>query len=190
MTDTAIPAADLAAFEEDLAGGLLIDAKTQDLLFRQARTPQSFTDAPVSDETLRAVYDLVKWGPTSRNRQPLRIVAVRSPEARRRLVPHLSSRNQPKCASAPLTVLLAVEAGDADATSSAWLQIGYLLVGVRAAGLAALPMGGFDAAGLDREFFPDGHHRTLLVLNLGYAAEAAFRTRQPRLGYDEVVSSV
>ena len=190
MTDIATPTTDLAAFEEDLAGGMLIDAETQDLLFRQARTPQRFTDAPVSDATIRAIFDLVKWGPTSRNGQPLRIVLVRSAEARERLLPHLTPRNQVKAASTPLIALLAVESGEPDAVGSGWLQIGYFLVGTRAAGLSALPMGGFDGAGVDREFFPDGHHQTLLVMNLGYATEDSHRPRQPRLTYDEVVSTV
>ena len=190
MTDIATASTDLAEFEDELAGGLIIDSPTQDLLFRGARTPQHFTDRPVSDATLRAIYDLVKWGPTSRNGQPLRMVLVRSPEARACLQPHLSPRNRTKAGSAPLTVLLAVEDGSADEAGSGWLQAGYFLIGVRAAGLAALPMGGFDAAGVDREFFPDGSHHTLLVLNLGYTTEEAYRPRQPRLDYDEVVSTV
>ncbi len=190
MTDTVLPVTDLSAFEDDLTGGLLIDAEVQDLLFRQARTPQHFTDAPVSDATVRAIFDLVKWGPTSRNGQPLRIVLVRSPEARARLLPHLSPRNQVKTGSAPLIALLAVEAENVEATHSGWLQTGYFLVGVRAAGLAALPMGGFDHGGVDQEFFPDGRHHTLLVMNLGYATEAAFRPRQSRRDYEDVVSTV
>jgi len=190
MTDIATPATDLVAYEDDLAGGLLLDTEVQDLLFRQARTPQYFTDAPVSEATMRAVHDLVKWGPTGRNRQPLRIVLARSAEGRGRVLRHLTRRNQPKAASAPLIAVLAVESGDPDAADNAWLQIGYFLVGVRAAGLSALPMGGFDHAGLDQELFPDGRHRTLLVMNLGYAPEAAYRPRQPRLDYDEVVSTV
>lgn len=190
MTDLATPSTDLAEFEDELVGGLLIDVETQDLLFRQARTPQHFTSAPVSDATLRAVYDLVNWGPTSRNGQPLRIMLVRSPDARAHLLPHLSPRNRARADLAPLTVLLAVESGSADAAGSGWLQAGYFLVGVRAAGLAALPMGGFDAAGVDGESFPDGSHHTLLVMNLGYATDEAYRSRQPRLDYDEVVSTV
>jgi 3-hydroxypropanoate dehydrogenase len=190
VTDFAIPAADLAAFETDLAGGLRIDPATQDLLFRQARTPQHFTDTPVSDATMRGIFDLIKWGPTSRNGQPLRIVLVRSPAARERLLPHLTPANQVKASTAPLVALLAAEADNEETRNSGWLQAGYFLVGVRAAGLAALPMGGFDQAGLDSEFFPDGTHRTLLVMNLGYATEAAYRPRRSRLDYDEVVSTV
>ena len=139
---------------------------------------------------MRAVFDLVKWGPTSRNGQPLRIVLVRSPQARERLLPHLTPRNQVKAGTAPLIAVLAVDSDSEEATNSGWLQAGYFLVGVRAAGLSALPMGGFDRTGLDREFFPDGSHRTLLVMSLGYATEAAHRPRQPRLDYDEVVSTV
>lgn len=190
MSDIATHVTDLAAFEDELAGSLLIDAEVQDLLFRQARTPQHFTDAPVSDATMRAVYDLVKWGPTGRNGQPLRVVLVRSPEARDRVLRQVNLRNRPKVDSAPLIVLLAVEADNAEATSSALLQTGYFIVGVRAAGLAAGPMEGFDQAGIDREFFPDGRYRTLMLMNLGYATEAAYRPRQPRLDYDEVVSTV
>ena len=190
MTDILASATDLAAYEDDLAGGLLLDSEAQDLLFRQARTPQYFTDAPVSEATLRAVHDLVRWGPTGRNRQPLRIVLARSAEGRERVLRHVAAGNRPKAASAPLVAVLAVESGDPDAVDSGWLQIGYFLVGVRAAGLSALPMGGIDRAGLDQEFFADGRHRTLLVMNLGYATEAAYRPRQPRLGYDEVVSTV
>ena len=190
MTDIATPPTDLAAFEDDLAGGLLIDAATQDLLFRQARTPQHFTDNAVSDATMRDIFDLIKWGPTSRNGQPLRILLVRSPEARERLLPHLTPGNQAKARTAPLVALLTVEADNDESFSGGWLQAGYFLVGVRAAGLAALPMGGFDQAGLDSEFFPDGTNRTLLVMNLGYASDAAYRPRQSRLGYDEVVSTV
>jgi 3-hydroxypropanoate dehydrogenase len=190
VTDTALPTTDLAAFEDELAGGLLIDAEVQDLLFRQARTPQHFTDAPVSDATMRAVHELVKWAPTSRNGQPLRVILVRSPEGRARLLPHLTSRNKVKAASAPLIALLAVDANDPDAVGSAWLQAGYFLVGVRAAGLSVLPMEGFDRAGVDREFFPEGSYRSLLVMNLGYATEAAYRPRQPRLDYDAVFKTV
>jgi 3-hydroxypropanoate dehydrogenase len=215
VTDIGLITTDLAEFETDLASDLVIDSFTQDLLFRQARTPRAFTETPVSDATIRAVYDLIKWGPTGRNGQPLRIVLVRSPEARERLVRHLSPGNRARTMSAPLVALLAVDIDFHDelptvspamtgareayadetrriraATNSALLQIGYFIVGVRAAGLAAGPMEGFDATGVDQEFFPDGRHRTLLVMNLGYPAVDAYKPRQPRLDYDEVVTIV
>ena len=215
MTDIELSPTDLAEFETDLVGDLAIDSYTQDLLFKQARTPRAFTETPVNDATMKAVYDLIKWGPTGRNGQPLRIVLVRSPEARERLVRHLSPGNRARTMSAPLVALLAVDVDFHDelgtispamtgareayadeawriraATNSALLQIGYLIVGVRAAGLAAAPMEGFNTAGLDQDFFPDGRHRTLLVMNLGYPAEDAYKPRQPRLDYDEVVTTV
>jgi 3-hydroxypropanoate dehydrogenase len=164
---------------------------------------------------MRAVHELIKWGPTGRNGQPLRIVLVRSTEARERLARHMSPGNQGRILSAPLVALLAVDVDFHDrlakispaiagareayadeaariraATNSALLQVGYFIVGVRAAGLAAGPMEGFDAAGVDQEFFPDGRHRTLLVVTLGYPAPDSYKRRQPRLDYDEVVATV
>jgi 3-hydroxypropanoate dehydrogenase len=100
------------------------------------------------------------------NAQPLRVVLVRTPDARGRLVEHLSGNNQAKTSIAPLT----------------------LIVGIRAAGLAAGPMTGFDAAALDADFFPDGRHRSLVVVNVGHPAPDASRDRLPRLEYEDVVS--
>ncbi len=89
--------------------GLTLSAEAQDLLFREARTANTFTDEAVSDEQMRAVYDLVKYAPTSMNTQPLRIVLARSPEARERLVKHMAPGNQPKTATAPLVAILAAD---------------------------------------------------------------------------------
>ncbi|WP_018684397.1 malonic semialdehyde reductase [Actinokineospora enzanensis] len=188
----------------------------QDLLFRTARTANSFTAEPVTDEQVQAVYDLVKWAPTAMNSQPLRILLVRTPEARERLARHLAEGNRAKTLTAPLTAVLAADvdfhehlprtfpnlpiardihaADDAarveNARFNALLQVGYFVLGVRAIGLAAGPMSGFDAAGVDREFFPDGKLRSLVVVNLGTPGENAWFDRNPRLDYDEVVRSV
>ena len=195
---------------------LAIDAATQDLLFREAHTAHAFTAEPVTDEQVRAVYDLVKYAPTAFNQQPLRVVLVRSPEARERLVRHMSEGNQAKTLAAPLTAVLAADnefheelprlvphfpqAKDAffaqrpvreqSARFNALLQMGYFIVGLRAAGLAAGPMTGFDAAGIDKEIFADGEHSVLAVVNIGRPAEDAYRPRAPRLEYDEVVTTV
>lgn len=199
---------------------LALSADAQDLLFREARTANAFTDEPVSDEAMRAVYDLVKWGPTSANGQPLRVVLVRSAEARARLLPRMSDGNRAKTGAAPLVALLAFDADfhenyprvfphspdarswfegspEADAARAATahenaaIQTGYFILGVRAAGLAAGPMAGFDKAGVDAEFFPDGRRRSFLVVNIGKpAAEGAWFDRSPRLGYDEVFETV
>ncbi|MET8833519.1 malonic semialdehyde reductase [Micromonospora sp. NPDC004540] len=193
---------------------LALDRAAQALLFRAARTANAFTDEPVDEEQVRAIHDLVRNGPTAMNAQPLRVLLLRSAPARARLLPHLSSGNRDKTAGAPLTAVLAADvdwhdrlpelfphrpgardwfAGDpagreAQARLNAALQIGYLLVGVRAAGLAAGPMAGFDTAGVEREFFPDGRHRVLLLMNIGRPAPDAWRERLPRLDYAEVVS--
>ncbi|MET8910398.1 malonic semialdehyde reductase [Micromonospora sp. NPDC004551] len=195
---------------------LALDRAAQDLLFRAARTANTFTDEPVDEEQLRAVHNLVRNGPTAMNAQPLRVLLLRSAAARARLLPYLSSGNRDKTAAAPLTAVLAADVdwhdrlpelfphrpgardwftGDpagreAQARLNAALQIGYLLVGVRAAGLAAGPMAGFDTAGVEREFFPAGRHRVLLLMNIGRPGPDAWRERLPRLDYAEVVSTL
>lgn len=188
----------------------------QDLLFREARTANTFTDEPVTDEQMRAVYDLVKWAPTSMNIQPLRVVLVRSPEARARLLEHMSPGNKAKTESAPLVAILAADVDFHDelprvfphkpdardqfarnpagrehmARFNATIQVGYFILGVRAAGLAAGPMTGFDAGGVNADFFPDGTHKALAVINIGQPGENAWFSRNPRLDYDEVVTTV
>ncbi|WP_433131104.1 malonic semialdehyde reductase [Micromonospora sp. CA-240977] len=194
---------------------LALDRAAQDLLFRAARTANTFTDEPVTDAEVAAIHDLIRYGPTAYNGQPLRVLLLRSAAARARLLPHLSSSNRAKTASAPLVAVLAADvdfherlpelyphrpqARDwlADratrveqARFNATVQIGYLLVGVRAAGLAVGPMAGFDAAGVTREFFPDGRHEALLVLNVGRPGPGAWRERLPRLGTEDVVRTL
>jgi 3-hydroxypropanoate dehydrogenase len=191
---------------------LALDAAAQDLLFREARTANTFTDEPVTDEQIQDIYDLVKYGPTSMNVTPLRVVLVRTPEARERLVGHLGDGNKAKTAAAPLTAILAIDtefhehlptlfphfpaARDMwapeefripNGTFNAALQVGYFLLAVRAAGLAAGPMGGFDAAGIDEEFFEDTGWRSLLLVNIGHPGENAWFDRLPRLEHEQAV---
>jgi 3-hydroxypropanoate dehydrogenase len=207
---TAPPAADL----------LVLDPAGQDLLFRAARSANTFTDEPVTDDQVRAIHDLVRLGPTAVNGQPLRVLLLRSSDARARLLPYLSEGNRAKTASAPLAAILAADtefhehlpqvfphrpeardwfAGadpataarrEAQARFNAALQIGYLIVGIRAAGLAAGPMSGFDAAGVDREFFPDGRLRSLAIINIGRPGPDAWQGRLPRLAHDDVVRAI
>ncbi len=192
-----------------------LDATGQALLFRDARTANTFTDEPVSDETAHAIYDLIKWGPTAMNNQPLRIVYVRSPEARARLVEHMSPGNKAKTATAPLVAILAADvdfhehlprtfphfpgAKDAfadrdgrveSARFNGALQVGYFIVGVRAHGLAAGPMAGFDKAALEKEFFPEGRHEVLAVVNIGKPGPDAWYARNPRLDLHEAVTTI
>ncbi|MEU4263732.1 malonic semialdehyde reductase [Streptomyces argenteolus] len=194
---------------------LVLDPAAQDLLFREARTANTFTDEPVTDEQVQAIYDLVKYGPTAFNQSPLRVVLVRSAEGRERLVQHMAEGNQPKTSTAPLVALLVADnefheelpallphfpqAKDAffserpvrerSAALNAALQAAYFIIGVRAAGLAAGPMTGFDAAGIEKEFL-DSDHKLLMVVNIGKPGEDAWFPRLPRLSYDEVVTTV
>ncbi|MEU1644876.1 malonic semialdehyde reductase [Micromonospora zamorensis] len=194
---------------------LALDRAAQDLLFRAAHTASTFTDEPVTDAQVAAIHDLIRYGPTAYNGQPLRVLLLRSPAARARLLPYVSSSNRAKTAAAPLTAVLAADvdfhqrlpelyprrpqardwladraARVEQARFNATLQIGYLIVGVRAAGLAAGPMAGFDAAGVRREFFPDGRHEVLLLLNLGHPGPEASHERLPRLDTGEVIRTV
>jgi 3-hydroxypropanoate dehydrogenase len=191
---------------------LALSSESQDLLFRDARTANTFLDEPVSDEQIAAIYDLVKYAPTAMNTQPLRVVLVHQGEARERLLKHMADCNRHKTADAPLVAILAADTdfhenlprtfphfqGAKDlfadparreqaARFNATLQIGYFLLGIRAAGLAAGPMGGFDAAALDDDFFHDGSLKSLLVVNIGKPGENAWYDRLPRLEQDEVV---
>jgi 3-hydroxypropanoate dehydrogenase len=194
---------------------LVLDPAAQDLLFREARTANAFTDEPVTDEQVQAIYDLVKYGPTSMNQSPLRVTLVRSAEARERLVKHLAEGNQAKTAAAPLVAILAADnefheelpqlfphypqakdmfaadrgVREKNAALNAALQAAYFIIGVRAAGLAAGPMTGLDLEGVRKEFLDDDH-TPLMVVNIGKPGEDAWFPRSPRLAYDEVVTTV
>lgn len=216
MSSIDFASGDLSALDFGSAAELAIADRSADLPFREARTPYAFTDEEVSDDQVRRVYDLIKWGPTSMNGQPLRVVLIRSAEARARLVPLMGGNNQGRTASAPLVAVLAAdtdwheelprvypgyagartalaaneEGRVRSARESAAIQAGYFIVGVRAAGLSVGPMGGFDTDAVSREFFPDGAHRAFLVVSIGYADASGYRPRNPRLDYDEVFSTV
>jgi 3-hydroxypropanoate dehydrogenase len=194
---------------------VMLDQSAQDLLFREARTANTFINEPVSDEQIAALYDLVKWAPTSFNQQPLRVALIRSEDARSRLVPLMWDANQGKTAAAPLVAVLAAdldfhehlpelfpvfpEAKDVffaeeevrteAALLNATLQIGYFILGIRAIGLAAGPMTGFYADKVSAEFFPDGRHRALVVINIGKPGPGAWYDRLPRLEYNQIFTS-
>ncbi|MFE9887499.1 malonic semialdehyde reductase [Streptomyces scopuliridis] len=194
---------------------LALDPAAQNLLFREARTANTFSDEPVTEEQVQAIYDLVKYGPTAFNQSPLRVVLVRSAEARERLVPLMGEGNQAKTATAPLVAILAADnefheelpqlfpafpqakdaffserpAREQAASLNAALQAGYFIIGVRAAGLAAGPMTGFDAAGVQKEFL-DGDHTPLMIINIGKPGENAWYPRSPRLSFDEAITTV
>jgi nitroreductase len=207
---------DVTDFETDFTDTLALSRDAQDLLFRSARTANTFTDEPVSDAQVKAIYDLAKWAPTSMNNQPLRILLVRSAQARDRLVETMTDGNKTKTAAAPLVAVLAADhafhenfhktfphfpgardmfaADDAmrshTAELNATLQVAYFILAVRAAGLAAGPMTGYDADALNDTFFPGGERKVLAVVNIGKPGPDAWMDRLPRLDFDEVVRTV
>ncbi|MEX2986122.1 malonic semialdehyde reductase [Streptomyces sp. C36] len=194
---------------------LALDSAAQDLLFREAHTANTFSEEPVTDEQVQAIYDLIKLAPTAFNQSPLRIVLVRSAEARERLAPLMAEGNRAKTASAPLVAILAADnefheelpalmphfpqakdlffserpVREQSAAANAALQAGYFILGVRAAGLAAGPMTGFDFAGVQKEFLDDDH-TPLMIVNIGKPGEDAFRPRSPRLSFEQAVTTV
>ena len=160
----------------------LLDDRAVDQIFRTARTFNGWLDKPVTEETLRQIYDLLKWGPTSANASPARFVFVRSPEAKERLRPTLSPGNVDKTMAAPVTVIVAYDLlffeklpklfphnpkmrdlfasnpqlVETTAKRNSSLQGAYLIIAARALGLDCGPMSGFDNAKLDEEFFGAG----------------------------------
>lgn len=193
----------------------VLDAAALDTLFRDARTHNVWTDEPVSDAELAAALDLAKMGPTAANSQPLRIVFVRSAEAKAKLRPALSPGNVDKTMAAPVTAVIAYDptfyenlpklfphtdarawfVGDpvgAEATArlNATLQAGYLILALRALGLDCGPMGGFDAKTADAAFFPGGEAKALFLINIGHGDAAKLFPRSPRLVFDEMAKIV
>ncbi|MGG7569538.1 malonic semialdehyde reductase [Streptomyces sirii] len=194
---------------------LALHPTAQDLLFRQARTANTFTAEPVTEDQVQAIYDLVKYAPTAYNQSPLRVVLVRSEEARERLVDLMDEGNRRKTAAAPLIAVLAADnefheelpallphfpqakdllfadrpVREESALLNATLQAAYFILGVRAAGLAAGPMTGFDFPGVQKEFLDDDH-TPLMVVNIGRPGADAWYPRSPRLAYHDVVTTV
>jgi 3-hydroxypropanoate dehydrogenase len=189
----------------------ILDDAALDQLFRSARSIHTFKADPVADQTLRDLYELLKWGPTAFNSQPARYVFLRSSAAKARLAPALSRNNKEKTIAAPVTVIVAYDAqffathpdpetrarmteiygtntdlATTTALRSGTLQGAFMLIAARALGLAVGPMSGFDLERVDREFFADGRYRANFLANIGYADDTAPRPRGPRFEFDDV----
>jgi 3-hydroxypropanoate dehydrogenase len=189
----------------------VLDDSVLDRLFRAARSIHAFRDTPVADATLNALYELMKWGPTAFNAQPARFVFLRSPAARARLLPSLSSANKEKTSKAPVTVIVAYDRqffehlpeqfpgaraqefftgnstlAETTAFRNGTLQGAYLLIAARALGLAVGPMSGFNPEAVDREFFPDARYRTNFLVNIGYPDDSEPPPRGPRLEFGNI----
>ena len=181
-----------------------------DTIFRKARTHNRWQDKPVSPALLMAIYDLMRWGPTTANTSPARIVFVVSKSAKERLRPHLSPGNADKTMAAPTTAIIAYDLdfaerlpflfphepnakswfndrafGETAAFRNSSIQGGYFIIAARALGLDCGPMSGFDNAGVDREFFPDGRIKSNFLCNIGYGDPSGLFPRNPRLAFDE-----
>lgn len=189
---------------------MALDEAALDQLFREARTQNKWTDQPVTDDDLHRLYDLLKLGPTSANCSPARFLFLRTPHAKERLQPALSSGNRDKTMSAPVVVIVAYDPKFYDqlpklfphADARSWftsseklaeetafrngtLQGAYLIMAARAIGLDAGPMSGFDNAKVDAEFLNWRGWKSNFLVNLGHGEPAGLFPRNPRLSFDE-----
>ncbi len=187
-----------------------VNDQALDAIFREARTHSVWQDRGIEDATIKTLYDLMKWGPTSANCSPARFVFVQSGEAKERLKPHLAPGNIDKTMAAPVTAIIAHDMKfhenlpklfpHADARSwfvgndaliretafrNGSLQGAYLMMAARALGLDCGPMSGFNAAGVKEEFFKGEEVEVNFLCNLGYGNAAKLYPRSPRLGFDE-----
>jgi len=188
-----------------------IDSASLDQIFRNARTHNDFLDKPVSDDTLHALYDLMKFGPTSANCSPARILFLRSAEAKQRLKPALSAGNSAKTMAAPVVAVIGYDlefyeklpqlfphnldarnwfAGNEQAIfttafRNSSLQGAYFMLAARSVGLDCGPMSGFDNGKVDAEFWPGGKVKSNFICNLGYGDASTLFPRSPRLAFDE-----
>lgn len=186
-----------------------------DTLFLQARTHNEWLDKPVDDALLQRVWELARMGPTSANCSPMRIVFVKSPEAKARLQPALMESNRAKTLAAPVTAIFGNDSRFYDllpklfphTDARAWfagpgkeevaattafrngtLQAAYFMLAARALGLDCGPMSGFDNAAVDRAFFPDGRIKSNFICNLGHGDSGRLFPRSPRLEFQETCS--
>jgi 3-hydroxypropanoate dehydrogenase len=190
---------------------MTLDAAAHDLLFREARTHNKWQDKPVTDEQIHALYDLLRFGPTSANSSPARFVFIRTPEGKAKLAPALSAGNTEKTMTAPVTAIIAYDpkfflklpqlfphnadainwftSNDALAATTAFrngtLQGAYLMIAARSLGLDTGAMSGFDNDLVDKTFFADNGWRSNFLVNIGYGDPAGVFNRSPRLSFDE-----
>jgi len=193
----------------------LLSQQALDTLFFQARTHNEWLDKPVDDALLQQVWELARMGPTSANCSPMRIVFVKSPEAKARLQPALMESNRAKTLAAPVTAIFGNDSRFYDllpklfphTDARAWfagpgkeevaattafrngtLQAAYFMLAARALGLDCGPMSGFDNAVVDRVFFPDGRIKSNFICNLGHGNSGRLFPRSPRMEFQEACS--
>jgi len=192
-----------------------LDSAALDQLFDKARTNNKWQPRDVPDSLLQSIVEHMKWGPTSGNCSPARIIFVKSQDAKARLKPHLSAGNVEKTMAAPATAIIAYDLKFYDhlprlyppADAKSWfigkkdhadttafrngsLQGGYFILAARALGLDCGPMSGFDNAGVDAEFFAGTEIKSNFLCNLGYGDTAGIYPRSPRFAFDEIAKIV
>jgi 3-hydroxypropanoate dehydrogenase len=190
-----------------------LDDGALDTLFREARTHNGWQEKPVPRHLLEQAVDLAKMGPTAANSSPFRVLFVESPEAKERLKPALALGNVEKTMAAPVTAIMAYDLAFYDllpklfphadarswfagndafithtATQSGTLQAAYFLLALRAVGLDAGPLNGFDNAKVDAAFFDGSKIRANFIINIGYGDESKLFPRSPRLEFGEIAS--
>ncbi len=191
-----------------------LDPKTMNIttaqLFDNARSHNEFAAAAIPETTLRQLYDLLKWAPTSANCSPARFIFVTTPEAKARLLPAMSPGNLEKTKQAPVSVIIGMDMAfynklpqlfpHADAKSwfvgneamiaatafrNSSMQGAYLIMAARSLGLDCGPMSGFDAAKVDAEFWAGSSVKTNFIVNLGHGDASKLFSRSPRLSFEE-----
>ena len=189
---------------------MILDQASLATLFTDARTQNGWQDRPVSDAQLQQVYDLMKWGPTSANCSPARMIFIRKGEAQDQLLACMSPGNLEKTRNAPVTAIIGTDMAfyeklpmlfphadarswfvgnqpliDATAFRTSSLQGAYFMLAARALGLDCGPMSGFDADKLNAAFFADTTVKVNFVCSLGYGDPAKVFPRSPRMSFDE-----
>ena len=179
-------------------------------LFTAARTHHAWQDRPVADGLLHEIYDLTKWGPTSANSSPMRIVFVKSKSAKEKLLPAVTGSNVEQVRAAPVTAIIAYDQkfydqlptlfpaydmrpmfasnpsmSEQTAFRNGSLQGAYFILAARALGLDTGPMSGFDNAKVDQIFFENTSWKSNFLCNIGYGDAAKLHPRGPRLSFDE-----
>jgi 3-hydroxypropanoate dehydrogenase len=192
----------------------MLDHQSLDKILREARTHNGWLPKPVTDAQLREIYEVMKWGPTSSNSQPVRIVFIRTLEGKAKLRPALSSGNTAKTMDAPVTAIVAYDTqfyehlprnfphnptaitwfkgegkeavAEATAFRNGTLQGAYLMIAARSLGFDIGAMSGFDNTKVDAAFFPDGRFKSNFLCNIGFGDHSKLFNRSPRLAFEEV----
>ena len=190
----------------------VFDVNNKNLIFQEARTHNDWLDKDIHNDILMEIYDLMKWGPTSANCSPTRIIFVKSKASKDRLLPFVIESNLEKTKSAPVTAIIgydinfhdhlpklfphnpdaqnwfnhSIDIAEETAFRNGSMQGAYFIIAARALGLDCGPMSGFDKEGVDNEFFRDTNIKSNFLCNLGYGDKTKLFERSPRFKFNEI----